>query len=233
MKRSGITILELLVVIGIVSLLLAISVVAVQKARAAATRAECQNNLRQLGIALTQYHDARRQFPPGTGSAETSFPFLNWHARILPFLEQGAFWGRIERTYRWERNFLVQSESIRAVSFPFFVCPAGGRTNADAIDNRPALTYYLGVLGVNATLNNGMLFMDSKVKVSDVPDGRSNTLFAGERPPSPGGEYGWWYAGWGQNKDGAMEAVMGVQEFNRVQLISQRGCQAASFKVNG
>src|SRR5205085_331452 len=59
---------------------------------------------------------------------------------------------------------------------------------------------------------DGLLFLDSAVRLSDVPDGISSTLLVGERPPSANGQLGWWYAGWGQNKDGSAEMILGARE---------------------
>lgn len=215
-KRYAFTLIELLVVIAIIAVLLALTVAAVQKVRAAATRAACQNNLRQIGLALAQHHDARRAFPVGTGSPRDPYPFLNWPARILPYLEQQLLWSRIDRAYKIQPDFLRQGLDDRSTVVPVFICPAATRTNLSVFSgNGPAFTYYLGVSGTNSAFCEGMLFLDSAIRVADVGDGTSNTLLVGERPPSPDGNYGWWYAGWGQQQDGSVETVLGVQELNR------------------
>ena len=77
-----------------------------------------------------------------------------------------------------------------------------------------AFTAYLGVEGQDFTRNGGLLFLDSRVRLADVTDGTSATLLAGERPPSANGVLGWWYAGWGQAKNGSAEMVLGVREWN-------------------
>ncbi|QDT38741.1 DUF1559 domain-containing protein [Stratiformator vulcanicus] len=102
--RRGFTLIELLVVIAIIAILIALLLPAVQQAREAARRSQCKNNLKQLGIALHNYHDANGMFPIGMVNP-TSVPanhrndpdvgFWSWGARLLPFLEQQALYERL------------------------------------------------------------------------------------------------------------------------------------------
>jgi prepilin-type processing-associated H-X9-DG protein len=98
-----------------------------------------------------------------------------------------------------------------------FLCPADARrvgTTDDGIT--AAFTFYLGLSGGTGLSHDGVLFQDSKVRIADVTDGASNTLLAGERPPSPDNRFGWWYAGIGQSLlDGSADSVMPAKEFNR------------------
>jgi prepilin-type N-terminal cleavage/methylation domain-containing protein/prepilin-type processing-associated H-X9-DG protein len=92
-RRRGFTLIELLVVIAIIGVLIALLLPAVQSAREAARRAQCTNNLKQIGLAIHNYHDAFRVFPthlPYRGAQQVRANPCGWLARILPYLEQEA-----------------------------------------------------------------------------------------------------------------------------------------------
>src|SRR3712207_2542341 len=96
-RRLAFSLLELLVVLGILGVLVGLLLSAVQRARGAAARQACSNNLRQLGIALHSYADTRGTLPQGCSheSGRSPFPFASWCARLLPFLEQEPQWDAI------------------------------------------------------------------------------------------------------------------------------------------
>jgi prepilin-type processing-associated H-X9-DG protein len=105
-----------------------------------------------------------------------------------------------------------------------FSCPADSRTRAPQNTHqnfRPALTSYVGVLGTDWTQTDGILFLNSQVRLTNVIDGTSNTLMAGERPPSADFWYGWWYAGFGQAGTGSIDMLLGGAERNRRGLFVQ------------
>lgn len=95
-KKSGFTLVELLVVIAIIGILIGLLLPAVQAAREAGRRSSCSNKLRQQGLALHSHHDAKRAFPPGAILPTTNRRGnVNWHVDILPYMEEGALYGRL------------------------------------------------------------------------------------------------------------------------------------------
>ena len=97
-RRQGFTLIELLVVIAIMAVLIALLLPAIQRARAAARKAACSNNLKQIGLALHNYHDAHQIFPPGfveQSPRGTTGGNWSWGALILPFLEQAGLHGEL------------------------------------------------------------------------------------------------------------------------------------------
>src|SRR5262245_54472912 len=92
--RRAYSLMELLVVVALIGTLLGLLLPAVFQVRAAAARHQCANNLRQIGLALHQYHQDHSAFPPGVRIrvVKEPFPFMGWHARLLPYLEQQPLW---------------------------------------------------------------------------------------------------------------------------------------------
>src|ERR1700735_893429 len=104
MRRSGFTLIELLVVIAIIAVLIAMLLPAVQAARETARRSQCTNNLKQIGLALHNYHDARKCFPAGYIDRNTNAvstpdndlgPGWGWGAALLPFIEENNVYSQI------------------------------------------------------------------------------------------------------------------------------------------
>ncbi len=237
-RRSAFTLLELLVVISIISLMIGLTLSAVQRVRASAARAECGNKLRQLGLAAHQYHDARGQLPAGwTSDADPkSLTYLGWTARLLPYLERDAQWRSVEAAFQSDPNRLgffghAPHAALLATAMPPFSCPIDSRVSAPQLSANTvtaAFTSYLGVVGRNGFQNDGLLFADSRVKFGDIRDGQSNTILIGERPPSADFRIGWWYRGWGASKDGIGEMILGVRERNFSS--DYRSCPAGPYQ---
>jgi prepilin-type N-terminal cleavage/methylation domain-containing protein len=219
-RRTGFTLVELLVVIAIVAVLLALLLPAVQRVRDAANRTTCMNNLRQVGLALHQFHDAQRVLPPGCSyqNGTNPYPYMTWMTRLLPHLEQDALWRQSVDAFGQEKFFMDGPHiPILTHVLSVFACPADPRTGEPAhlgSGVRVALTSYIGVGGTDRIRWDGVLYLDSTIRLADITDGTSNTLAVGERPASADLTYGWWYAGWGQLMDGSLDSVMGVREIN-------------------
>jgi prepilin-type N-terminal cleavage/methylation domain-containing protein len=217
--RSAFTLIELLVVIAIIALLIGLLLPAIQKVREAAARIKCENNLKQIGIALHAFHDTKGLLPPGLGAAVDSYqtqagnapsathdtiPSMNsptfnryasWLTWILPQIEQDARFQNMRQT----RNPNGPPGGI----VPTYVCPSEwrgpflGPTLSDYTQQgNHGPTFYVGVAGkaLNAQwpVSDGVLYNRSKTRFTDVTDGTSTTLMVGERGPSPNFDWGWW-----------------------------------------
>jgi prepilin-type N-terminal cleavage/methylation domain-containing protein/prepilin-type processing-associated H-X9-DG protein len=156
-RNRGFTLIELLVVIAIIGILVALLLPAVQAARESARRTQCTNNLKQIGIALHNYHDVYKRFPAEDAGAWSGVPptlktnDISVHARLLPYLEQKPLYDMINFAVLWSdaRNALAMSTPI-----PGFICPSDGITTVtvngpQATGYGPALPVYPVVLATN------------------------------------------------------------------------------------
>ena len=218
-RLRAFSLIEVLVVIAITAILIGLLLSAIQRTRDAGARINCANNLRQIGLACTQYHNANDTFPAGVSIEEgtSPYPYMSWEARILPFIEEDALWNLTEQAYLQTPNFSSNPPHVGVSTvLRIYACPADPRTSqAQIFRGVPvALSSYLGVLGTQTFAEDGVLFKDSHVRLADITDGASNTLLVGERPASADMRYGWWYAGRGMYSAGTGDLVLGVRESN-------------------
>jgi len=146
------------------------------------------------------------------------FHLAGWQVWLLPYLEQAALYGLSLDAFRQEMDVRRNPPHAGlATSIPAFACPADERVSgpANVVGVEVAFTSYLGNEGTNQYTKDGVLFVDSRVRLADITDGASGTLLAGERPPSSDLTLGWWYAGIGLDRNGAADMVGGAREINR------------------
>jgi len=126
-NRNGFTLVELLVVIAIIGILIALLLPAVQAAREAARRSQCSNNLKQLGLALHNYHDVNGILPPPLGNSYGVWSGAgnhgNWMCRLLPFIEEQSLYKRLDPG-DVELSVLADGTPVREVIIPKIICPS-------------------------------------------------------------------------------------------------------------
>jgi Tfp pilus assembly protein PilE len=209
---------ELLVVIAIVAVLVGLLLPAVNAAREAARRTQCQNNIRQVGLALQSYHTARRSFPPGsklTGDVAWGFTFF-----ILPYIEESALYKTID-VKQWEQDCGQVIKALQAAGKPdpsslpvsILMCPSDPYTGEQLLSGpfgpQPnsadvGLLYpgnYLGVAGDQGSSNwcpragmdeaSGVFYTGSKIRMTHIKDGTSKTIIVGERSVPRDLDWGW------------------------------------------
>ena len=197
--RSAFTLIELLVVIAIIGVLIGLLLPAVQAAREAARRTQCRNNLKEIGLALHNYLERMKRFPPAYASAydsngnDTGMGW-GWGSYLLDDLEQSGLKEQI--------NFSVQlsdpSNKTPAITcLSAFTCPSDVYIQQFTISVDPngnplptpvtvargnyvAVNGNLGVTG-NQAINDGAFLEDTSFRVADITDGLSNTFFISER----------------------------------------------------
>ncbi|HSG73426.1 MAG TPA: DUF1559 domain-containing protein, partial [Planctomycetaceae bacterium] len=175
-KADGFTLIELLVVIAIIAILVALLLPAVQQAREAARRSSCKNNLKQIGLALHNYHEVHSCFPFGQGGTGNNYSSIS---QILPMLEQSSVYAQIH----FELDvFNPVNEIPRRVELAVLRCPSD--THNPQPQSGGAINYYgnkgSGILWGSPN-QNGMFFRSSFLGFQDMIDGTSNTASFSER----------------------------------------------------
>lgn len=188
-KTRGFTLIELLVVIAIIAVLIALLLPAVQQAREAARRTQCKNNMKQLGLALHNYHDQCNIFPYGVRNTPTAVYHCRetWMQQVLPMIEQANLYTTYQAdTQPWIMDVIP---AVRDRSIAAFQCPSdpsgpakggsgGYRSGADGFQGN-----YVMCIGKSQTYlvdNGGLFYWQSRTGLRDVTDGTSNTIMGSE-----------------------------------------------------
>ncbi|GIW98783.1 MAG: prepilin-type N-terminal cleavage/methylation domain-containing protein [Pirellulaceae bacterium] len=200
-RRKGFTLVELLVVIAIIGILVGLLLPAVQAAREAARRMSCQNNVKQLALALHNYESTHKRFPFGWNTHGTL-----WSAMLLPFIEQGNLYQTLEFSeYRNWATDDTPNEAAAGTPISVFRCPslpiAQSFNNSGIPTRRPSSyrgnggsevtsddTSTIPVAGTKSfeQLNlNGIFYACSAIRFGDITDGTSNTFAFGESRTDP------------------------------------------------
>ena len=148
-SRGGFTLIELLVVIAIIATLVALLLPAVQRAREAARRTECSNNLKQIGIAIHNFHDTKRKLPSSGRPTQASTVRFGLFTQLLPYLEQNVLWDQYDATVNWSHaNHLPVTKK----RIPSYNCPTSPSNNNQLDHNPdgfdPASVDWVGIVAV-------------------------------------------------------------------------------------
>jgi len=191
--KNGFTLVELLVVIAIIGILIGMLLPAVQSVREAARRAQCQNKLRQLGLASLNYESARQALPPGVTDDDANLLDANHTGFVflLPFMEQANLADQFDLTTDWKSS---TNAPLAMIVLPELQCPSNSQSEVSAAETgnfAGAATDYAFSKGSTAYLSNsdesqnGMFDVNSDLKLAAVTDGLSNTMMLGEAASNP------------------------------------------------
>ena len=189
-SRQAFTLVEMLVVIAIIGILIGILLPAVQAARESARRMQCSNNLKQMGLAIHQYHDVHRRLPTGLVYPNRVF----WTALILPHLEQTPLYQTLNFSLPFDDGNLPNGHACSLV-LPVYRCPSSNspeHVTVQGVTNRVPCNY-LSVGSGTATRDwgsfpeivgrmdqDGSMFVNSRTSFASLLDGTSQTLLTGE-----------------------------------------------------
>lgn len=196
-QRRGFTLIELLVVIAIIAILVSLLLPAVQQAREAARRTQCKNNLKQIGLAIHNYHDVHRSFPPGVVYSTSTVHGFAWGTFILPFIEQRPLYETLNVSTEGDVFGTWNNRDPGAKTvLTAYICPS----DTGRVDSSMGHSNYIGVnsgekarrrgndvirdhaaVGANEQHSKGLFTRDVARRIRDITDGTSNTLVVGER----------------------------------------------------
>ncbi len=151
--------------LDVMGILAALMVPAVSSAREAARRSTCNNNLKQIGLALHNYHDAYGAFPPAYVVDEQGTPLYSWRVLILPYIDAAPLYQQFDLTEAWDSP--VNEHLLYAIP-PVYRC-------ASSTEHDGTYTAYAGVFGPDAVFTGA-----ESVRIRDITDGMSNTIMVGE-----------------------------------------------------
>ena len=204
-RRRGFTMIELSAVVGIIAVLIALLLPAVQAAREGARRMQCVNNLTQIGVALSSYEAVNRLLPPGVidtidpvDDAPTGYRF-GWIPRILPYLERPTLANNLNFS---QGVHAVAQGTARLTTLNTLMCPSTRWSTTSTVASA-LMTSVLPTAGrtsyaachhdldapISAS-NNGAFPLNGRVASDEIEDGLAQTIFAGEFRPG-GDEMGW------------------------------------------
>ncbi|MDB5384820.1 MAG: prepilin-type cleavage/methylation protein [Planctomycetaceae bacterium] len=198
-RRPGFTLIELLVVIAIIAVLIALLLPAVQQAREAARRSQCKNNLKQVGVALHNYHEAASTLPPGriVNPIDGNGHCFSAYAHLLPYLDQAPLYSQINFGANPDDTAGPDAAAL-AVSLQVLLCPSDPFVIMQAgcgIHNYPlntGTTYPVSVNNPTRTAITGPFYENSNVRFKDFTDGLSQTVCVSETVKSdPSGPTKW------------------------------------------
>ncbi len=192
-KQPGFTLIELLVVIGIIGVLLALLLPAVQKVREVANKTTCTNNLKQIGLALHNYHDGNGSFPPSNTSAPVNKKH-SWITFVLPYIEQQNLFNLYNFDHNW---YAVKNERAVRIQLKIFQCPSAPADRVDPnFPSLPACGDYNATSNVDPTLITlglipptknleGVLVKNQNTRILDIRDGPAYTIMVAEDAGRP------------------------------------------------